>query len=314
MKKIYMLGSLALIIGLTACSKDGYTERTQTVGGSAITIISSEDDDDVTVSDGYYVFSLKMTDTTTTGTVTSPDLVANNDVLTFTTDDQSYKSTGYDAYFENAQGKAGGMQLRNANFLVLYIYDEQWNKYGYYVNTSNVGEYTYSISQVRPDYIALASYNIGNNLKVRTFQPNTFFIGDTSTSYTMAGETHNYSTKSITYRFMMKKDADTKEYTADLLIYNAKFSDNEREPVKEAILAENLKVDFSKSGVTITGENIVPKMLEAGAYVPVPSFSFDYVRFSTNNDNLTSGIIDYKVAGVYVGHFEGSYLNTYYMK
>lgn len=321
MKKFFMFGSLAIMIGLSACSTDGYSEMTQVLGGGAITIISSENSDEVITSEGIYKYDLKITDKDATGSVTSPDLVAENNVLNFTTDVQAYKNSGFEIYFGNAQGKAGNFQLNNANFAILVpcVYNEEYNQgnnkqYGYFVNESNVGKYTYKVNISTPDLITVATYNIGNSLKVNTFQKNTFFVGETQTSYTMAGETHTYSTKNITYRFMLNKEEKDTEYTADLLIYNAKFSDNEREPVKEAILAQGLNVEFGANGITISGENIIPQMLEAGEYVPVPSFMFNSIKFKTVNSNYTKGQIEYLVAGMYQGTFTGEYASTLYLK
>lgn len=315
MKKFFLLGSMAFVMSLSSCTGDGYTERQQTIAGTAITIISSLNDDDVVVSEGSYIYSLKITDTSVSGNVTSPDLVANNTVMNFTTDDQAYKSTGYDAYFENAQGNVGNtsFQLNHANFQALYLYDEVANKFGYYYNAANVGKYTYTPGMY--PWITLASYNIGNTYKVNTFQKNTFFKGETATSYTdRNGESHLYNTDAIMYRFMLNKEENSSNYTADLLIYDAKFSDNPNEKPKDAILAQGLKVEFTSNGITISGEDIIPSMLEGGDFTEVPAFKFNYVKFNTTDLYYTQGVMDYQVAGMYNGHFEGAYLVSYYMK
>ena len=311
MKKLFLLGTVSLVMGLSACQKDGHHEQTRTITAPTINIISSldEGDDDVIVSNGFYTFSLVMNDETNTGTVASSDLVANNQILTFTTNEKKYSSTGYDAFFEDVTGTVGntGMELNNADFLAIYLYDETYNKYGYYYDTTNVGEYTYMVSPVAP-WIPVANYNIGNSYKVRTFQKDTFFKGTTTTSYSMGGEVNNFETEGITYRFII----DTEKNSAVFIIYNGKFSASAMEPVKTAIIVEGLKVDFSKTGITITGENLVPDIVEANGVTPNEGFIFNSIQFRTTNDNLTKGEIDYMVAGRYSGHFTGSYMNTYF--
>ena len=184
------------------------------------------------------------------------------------------------------------------------------NKNGYYYTEAEVGKYTYKINKQQP-YITVAKYDMGGSYRVNTFQNNTFFKGKTTTTYVdQTGVTQNYTTNDIIYRFMID---DLKTGKASLLIYNAKFSSNEREPVKEAILAEGLDVEFQASGITITGENIIPLMLESGEYVPVPSFTFNSIKFTTTDDFYASGNLDYQVAGIYNGHFEGSYLYSKYI-
>lgn len=310
MKKLYMLGALTALLGLSACQKDGYQEVTRTLSGPAITIISSNNDGNVYVSSGYYTYNLKMTNDAMTGTVESPEeLIADNLSLSFTTLTQNYKSTGYDAYFENSQGTAGSttMQLNNANFLALYLYDKENNKYGYFYNTTPIGDYTYKLASFSP-WITIATYEIGNSYKVNTFQTETFFQGKTTTSYQSANGQENFTTEGITYRFIV----DIKEKKASMIIYDAKFSGSPYEPTKAAILAKNLDIEFTPTYISISGENIIPDVYESNGYTPYEDFIFNHINFKTTSNDYTEGVIDYQVAGRYNGHFEGSYVSSYY--
>ena len=314
MNKKFLIGSLAVLSGLsiTSCSKDGYSEVTRTLGASAVSIITSMSDGTVTATPGTYAFYIKMTDSQNTGSVTSPELIANNTSLSFTTDQQVYKSTGYDAFFDNATGPVGstGMELNNANFLALYLYDATYNKYGYYYNDSQIGDYTFVLNPYTP-YIAVAKYDIGSAFRVNTFPINSFFEGNTVTTYPQSDTP--FQTDKITYRFILNKEKDSAVFTADLIIYDAKFSGVPAEPTKEAILVPGLNVDFTPTGVKIYGENIEPKVYESGDYTPYPAFVFNDIEFHTTNNLYTEGEINYTVAGMFKGHFSGSYLNTYYM-
>lgn len=314
MNKKFLMGSLAVAMGLSviSCNKDGYTEMTRTLGAPAVSIITSLSDGTVTASTGTYAFNIKITDTSNTGTITSPDLIANNTSLNFTTDDQAYKSTGYDAFFENVSGKVNNsnMELNNANFLAIYLYDETYNKYGYYYNDAKIGDYTFVLNPYAP-YLTVAKYNLGSSYRVNTFPGNSFFKGNTVTTYPQS-ETP-FQTDKIMYRVMINQDKETKEFTADMIIYDAKFSGVPAEPTKEAILVPNLKVDFTPNGISITGTEVEPLVYEAQGYTPYPAFTFNDIEFHTTNDLYTTAEINYTVAKVFKGHFEGSYLNTYYM-
>ena len=311
MKKYFLYGSMALLTGLTmvSCSKDGYQEVSRTLNASAITIITSESDGNVTASAGTYSFNIKMTDTENTGSVTSPELIADNTSLGFTTNVQKYSSTGYDAFLKNVTGTVGNstMELNNADFLALYLYDATQNKYGYYYDLSNAGKYTFTVNVIAP-WITLAKYNIGSTYRVNTFPVNSFFKGTTTTTYPSAEGLASHSTNDITYRFIV----DAKENKAVLIVYNAKFSGSPAEPTKAAIIVEGLAVDFTPTGISITGENIVPDVVEGDATTPYESFTFNKISFHTTNDLYTEGVLDYTVATVFNGHFEGAYCTSYY--
>lgn len=312
MKKIIILSAIGLAFGLMGCQKESHMETTRKITAPAISIITSLEDGSVLVSLGGYVYDMKMTESSNTGSVTSPELIANNMGLSFTTDTQEYESTLYDAYFHNAQGYAGNnssLRLNNADFQAIYLYDSYYNQYGYYYTLENAGKYTYQINEYAP-WITLASYNIGDEYKVNTFQVNTFFSGTTTTSYPSGEGMATYETKDIMYRFIVNIEKNE----AVFVIYNAKFSGSPMEPVKSAIIVEGLKVDFSSDGISIYGTDLIPDVVEGNSTTPNENYIFNSISFHTTNKLYTSGVIDYQVAGRFSGHFTGSYLNSYYMK
>lgn len=299
----------ALMMGFaSSCMKDNTSEYTETDNCLALSILTSLEDGSVYVSQGYYVFDIKLTDSESTGTVKSPNLLANNSIIDFTTATQSYMSTGRDIFFKDALGMANnGKDINSANFYATSYLLEN-GTYGYYYNLGNAGKYTLLPAGLAP-FICVAKYNIGDSYRVNTFQTNTFFQGTTTTSYNYKGEQATYTTEDITYRFIL----DMEKNSATMVIYNAKFS-NTPEPVKEAIIVEGLDVAFTANGVEITGEELEPEIVEGAATTPYPSFVFNNVEFKTSNDYYTECELTFKVAGVYEGSFSGSYLNSYYIK
>lgn len=310
MKKIVLLSAMALTIGLSACQKDGYTERTQTLSGSAINIISDLENETVYVSNGYYTFNLKITNDAMTATVASSELIADNRSLAFTSAEQTYKSLGTNVFMQNISATAGstGMMINDDVFEALFYYDKTYNPYGYYYNTADAGEYTYSLNTYAP-YITVAKYMIGDTYKVNTFPTNSFFQGTTTTSYPSAEGMTSNETDAITYRVIM----DIEHKTATMIIYNAKFSGSPAEPTKAAIIAKDLKVEFGVRDITITGENIVPLVVEGNSTTPNENYVFNNITFKTTNTLYTTASIDYTVATVFKGSFSGSYINSYYL-
>lgn len=309
-KSLFLLTGATLLIA-SSCSKldDGYQEVTRTINGPAVSIITDLDNNSVIASYGNYAYDLKMTETSNTGFVTSPELIANNVSLAFISDTQNYLSTGYDAYFTNVKADAGNtsMPINNASILALYIQDNEFNKYGYYINTDNAAKYTYTINSISP-WITVAKYNIGDSYRVNTFPLNSFFKGVTTTTYPMGDKVASNETQDITYRFIL----DVEKNTAVMIIYNSKFSASPMEPVK-TIIVENLAVEFTPTAIKITGKDIVPDIVEGSSSTPNEDFILNSVEFTTTDNIYTLAKLDFTVADKYTGHFEGSYLNSYYL-
>lgn len=151
---------------------------------------------------------------------------------------------------------------------------------------------------------SLTQYTLGENLRVRTFLPDAVFCGATRTEYPgQNGTTLNYETEGIKYRVRM----DLTENKATVIIYDAKFTDVEKEPVKSNIVLEDLALQFTTAGYSISGSNIIPKIYEGGTATPNPAYVFDSFSLSCVGD-LTKATCEYEVAGIYKGSFSGSYL------
>lgn len=147
---------------------------------------------------------------------------------------------------------------------------------------------------------------------VRSFQPKAYYHGKTSSRFVYQGQTNSYATDETIFAV----DMDTKNMKATVYICNAKFA--EPMPLQQQLKLENLDLRWNNSGYQIIGKNVVPQRKEADGFVPFPSFTFDNFSLQTvpprgyvagfNGKILTDIDIDFLVAGVYNGHFEGSYL------
>lgn len=317
MKKIFFFAAAGVLLALSSCDKkDSFANKTIPFYSPAISILTDLNDGSVTVTDGYYYYDLDIsmtnTDSEMKGTVSSPELIANNTNLSFTTEPQKYVSTGYDAFFENAQGKVAGnstLKLKDAVFEAIDAYNED-NKYnGYYYSLEDVGELTYKLKDPSPK-ITVARYFIGDDYRVNTFQDDTFFQGTTTTEYSMMGTTANFETENILYRIII----DLENYKATAIMYNAKFSAVEQEPTKTVII-KDLDVTFDANGVNVSGTNLIPFMYsDLEGMQEAPRWIINNFSFNTTGDYYIDGVIDYTVAGAYTGHFEGSYIKNYYLK
>lgn len=296
MKRIYtFIASAACIAAMTSCLHDSKEEFTRSFPTKPINIITNLEDGTTTTSTGgIYQFDLNFTDLT--GTISTSNLVINNNSWNFTTNPGPFMSMNYsNALFYNPRGDINNnasLDLNNSTF---------FGTPNFYVNTSYAGDYTYV-----PDYgyVIAASYQIGDKYLVKTFQEDTFFAGETTTTYPYQGQTVTANPEGILYRIHLNLEKNK----AALIMYDAKFSGVPQEPKKEVIIIDGLDVEFSKDGIVITGENIIPEIGESNATTPYPSYVFNSVRFETTDNLLTECKISYKVAGIYSGEFTGKYI------
>jgi len=156
------------------------------------------------------------------------------------------------------------------------------------------------------------SYQIGNDYNVRTFWEDNVFTGETNTTVNKDASTGFQNTKPA---YRIKIDMATKKATA--VLYNAKF--NEKMPEMNLILI-NLNVAFNNSGITVTGDNVIPRVLEGVSLTEVPTFPFTKFKFDIYGD-MTMGKCEFTVTPdpravpnmpantTFEGGFSGSMLN-----
>lgn len=161
-------------------------------------------------------------------------------------------------------------------------------------------------ASVQSLYGLIAQYKLGGDVSVKTFLSDVTFIGKTTTNYQMGPTSGNYETETIYYRLAMNLK-DLNKPTANLYIYNGKFSSSEKEPVKTCILLADLPLKFNSAGYDIDVENVVPQLYEAGQFTKNEKFIFNNIRLTSINE-MKKCVIEFKVAGIYNGSFEGSSL------
>ena len=299
-KSLLGMGIVAALPLLSSCTGEDKFQQTVPFNATTLNVITNVADGTTTVSPGRYAFSLTMTNTGQSGIINASNIQTNPDApLSFTTEEKSYTGDTYMAYFQNVTSSS--INLVNANFLLT----------GYYYRPSQ-----FNIDAEFPGYgdVVLASYSIGESYKVRTFQPETFYKGNTVTSYPYMGQQQNYATDKIYYRLSLDHESNQ----ATIYIYNAKFSDSP-EPVKEQIVLEDLPVSSNGGEITVTGSNIVPLVLEGGQLTPNENYIFKDISFRTSNDLLTQCEIGFTVQASmtvggntisydYLGSFSGDYI------
>lgn len=161
--------------------------------------------------------------------------------------------------------------------------------------------YTWMIPGQTTHY-AFMQYRIGGYWYVRTFWPDLTYRGQTVTSYPQDPGTPFAST-TIAYRVVMKMKDNSITDKADVIFYNAKFAPQAPEIT---VVLKDLDLTFTADGYTVSGTNLVPSVLEAGALQENPRYKFDNFRAVVNGQQLTGISISYRVAGVYTGSFTGS--------
>lgn len=288
MNKTLLFGGVMLAAALASCSK-GESTSTYTYNLNPVNIITDLTDNSTVASQGGYTITLKMNTETQYGTIEVSDLVINNSIVKFSTNEQNYKTNLYYAYFENVQSSSAN--LTDADFLLTP-----------YFNYPSV--YGVTATYLNPGNVLMADYIYNGQYQVKTFPLNAFYVGDTSTSYPFMGETQYYETTDIYYQLSLNKDDLSK---ATIMMFNAKFSGVEQEPVKKQIILDNLDVTYADGTFTVTGTDVIPYIVEGTESTPYPSYTFDSIEMKITGDDLTGCVLTYMVAGIYSGTFSGLY-------
>lgn len=291
--KSAIIGASAILLLCSSCLKDAVDERTIGYNTCNLIIPINQSEEpfataasytaNVLVSDG----KLGISSTVKLGT----------QELSLTTEKVNYESLTTDkgslTTFKNATGKASGYPVTDFNGVIssIVFYPES--------ATELPGINFTSASLYAP--MTVFQYYLGNDYLVKTFSRDAVYYGLTETSVT--GVEDPYSNKGILYRVVMSNDFKK----ADVVMYDAKL--NDKMPSLTFVL-KDLEVKFNRSGYTISGENLVPQVLEAGKYTPYEAFTFNSFSFTTTSFDLVNADIVFKVAGRFNGKFTGQYVVT----
>lgn len=283
----------ALMMG--ACnSSEPVSETTYQIRMNNL-IIPHSPAEEVTVQTNVQ-YSSKMDYVNNSLTLTANDVEINGTKYTFTTPamPMQYLNSGgfWTAYFKNGQANAG-------NFVSVLDITGYLSNIVYFVRPTSEQIYAEATS---PQVIM--SYNIQNST-VKTFVTNSYFVGDTETTYPSSEGMQKFTNNEMIYRVRFHSDM---KY-ADIVLYAAKFAPT-MPRVLEAIYLEKLPVTFDRHGYTISATDVIPLVLEGTSTTPYPDFIFNSIEVKTADDDLTKINCNYTVARVFNGSFTGYNLQT----
>lgn len=297
---------------LASCGID-HTESKATVNYRTCNLITPLDGGESVASVGIYTFDFNLTESKVT--TSTSNLICNNINYFFTTNEVSFSQyPPYDGmvyYFSGMKGNVNNSSitpLENPKFLLTsnFVYVNPG-----YTPSGHPG-LIFNGTQIPP--LVIASYQVGSEFKVRTFASDAFYTGVTNTEYpNMTGGTDHNQNKDMYYRVLI----DVAKKKAEVIFYEAKFSNSDREPKKVAIVLEDLDITFGDGFYEIKGENKVPKLFEAGQLEDYPSFTFQTFYMKTTGEAMNGAEMNYVVNNTmaqgmtvtYKGSFSGIYFS-----
>lgn len=300
MKKLILSSLLLSFITLTSCNSD-VDDTPQDITAQSLNLVTYIPDGATSVSPGTYLFNVKVG--SQKGTITGAGISADNTTLSFTSSDVSYVSSGYDLIFKNISATATGSMsypLTEGNFIVTPFYN-----YPAYYGISS--PYNPPSAEVFPMEV-IASYKLGPDYAVKTFQTNTFFRGETKTDFQYSGQFMSYSSEDMLYGLILQ----TGNNQATLIIYNAKFTNVPSEPTLAQMNISGLKTDFTGGMVTASGTDITPTILDNSVTVSQDDYKIKSIEFKTTSADLTKASISITMENGNQISFSGSYLYAKY--
>ncbi len=295
-KSSLALGAVALAAPLlTSCLGDGDDNREQTLVYNIVNLVTPSDADvKPYMSTGTYSFYLKGSNLT----VSTADLMLGTSKSSFVTGETPYTQTvsalGTVISFNGCSGN-----VNQDSSLPLNNFSGRITSAVYYISTVVPG----ITGIATPTPIPVLKYNIGNEYTVRTFCRDAYYAGTTTTHYTdKDGNAGSFENKEIVYRAVI----NVEKMTADVVIYNAQFAPQQPQKITAMVL-KALPVETMANGYRITGEDIIPEVVEGAATTPNPNYPFKKFSMTTTSDNLDQVAMEFNVGDRYHGMFSGVY-------
>ena len=324
MKKILFGFMAAAISGMALTSCDMNGENTAKNSFATWNLINPIDGGEPDQCASFYTADMNLSQ----GIVTlASSLTYNKTGLTFESDEFPLQQNGYSYTFKGFTGNINNlptMPLEDTRLVVTYNYlypystftdpDNKSNQFqlnSFFPNTEGnvVGGtpvagvlYTPSASGGAP--IVLGSYRIGHDYLVTAFTCDCTYTGTTRTTY--PGSETGATNKLIYYRVVL----DVAKDKAYVVIYNAKFSDSEREPAKPVIYLEAMDITWGNGSYSIHATDVVPKIIEDGKLTARPDFTFAEFNMVPSGNWLQNAAITYKVNNT-VGESTIQYTGTF---
>lgn len=305
MKKIYFSAGLMLAFALASCNSSD-PEQKLTASYVTTNLVTNLSTGAVSVSPALYTLNMDFVGMTTTVSTQNLNLGGNQN--SFMSAESSFLSNTYT--YTNAAGESKYGQIIKVASLKANLNNNSFEPIiGNEFVVSSMNFYNSlepgSLNPAPFNPVVVAQYNVSSEYLVKTFATDAVYEGTTTTTYPdrETGEMATFENKKMQYRFVI----DTKENTAKFIIYNARFAQSM--PIElSSIVVEGLKVAWENGSYTITGTDLVPYVYDGGNKVPYESFKFNSITFAPTNSSLTQGSLEYDVAGIYHGSFQGSYL------
>lgn len=291
MKKLYVIAaSLALLAA--SCEEESALEFSQNYVASNL-VIPADGSTKPYVTNGNYLMNFKNSDVQS---MAVSGLKLGGQDASFTTGPlatQAASTTiGALFVFSGSGGVADGMPVTDIQGAVTGVIN--------YTQRPVIGITTIPAIDYGP--LIFASYKIGDKYLVKTFFKDMYYNGSTTTTYTYKGEDKTYTNESIMYRVVFSQDFAT----ASLVIYDGKFAAEQPDKgVYDYLLLADLPVTWSADGFSIKATNVIPQYEEGGVLEQQARYMFDNIVLTNTEGKLSLMTLDFEVAGMYKGHFEG---------
>ncbi len=302
MKKKVLIAAFVAPLLLASCLGDPKDTTSTTIYPIYNMVVPTDGQKEITVSEGKYSLSFNITKQTVE--MSADNLKIGDRTGSFLTPTVSYRADAFTTSFVADGGTFGNDASMPVNDINCTVYS------AYYIVPTSV---------VIPDVIfprntfelPIMSYKVGDEYNVYTFYPYPVYGGTTVTTDDSGDK---YEEKKMKYYFSM----DTEKGKADLVIYDAKFSDKMPMSLK-ALVLKGLDLKFTRQGYEISGENIIPSRVEGNIATPMETFVFEKFLLTSTPGDITSGSAVYNVVNnmnpkdpkKYVGNFSGRYVYTH---
>jgi hypothetical protein len=304
MKKTLLFGASAILLLATSCGSDQPSQTlTYHVPGYNLAVDATTGD--AVISQTDYICAFELYGGTAQVAVSDVTL-PGGESLSFVASDMSflsYQSSPYTLISVSTSDATLDKNIDLSNFSIK-LYN---GKNAIDVSVPGLTAVTSN------NFYPVVGFNYGN-YRVRTFWPDATYTGNTYTSY---GGDEEFKNENMGYRVVMNLK-DNRNYTADVYLLNAQFAP--KAPVIQVIRLKGLNLEFGKSGIVVSGENVIPEMILSGditgdettgttedSYVPAPTYIFKEFKLISGGQ-LIAADINYKVGENYSARFSGSYL------
>lgn len=301
MKKTILYGMIAATaLTITSCDKESENSYTSTNLIPAYNLFTSADSNEAPfVGLGAYNFTLKVPDNTFEMNVSSMPAPGGTTAsfatkaISFISGYITFENKAYEQIkFSSNLPTATGTEISDLNVLLTQaVYRAP--------EGTGLQDYTPFVPSKTMHY-AFMQYKYTDDWSVRTFWPDVTFRGTTTTTY--PGMEGPFVNKTMSYRVVMQRKENAITNKADVIFYNARFAPKAPEIL---VVLKNLDLKFTQRGYEISGQDVIPYMLEGEGLTETPRYKFNAFTLTVGGD-MTTASVSYRVAEVFKGEFQGS--------